>query len=254
MLDTNGNYRGYVAETYDIWWNGDTFFDTQFYKRLMDEVPGMALEIGCGTGRLLLPYLSEGYEVEGVDCSDEMLDSCRKKAAEKDLSPVLYRQYMQELDLPKKYSTIFIPLASFMLVADRNEAMQALSKLYAHLEEGGQVIIPLFIPQNANKKEWTAAHSGKRHDGSDILVSSTSSIHLHEQVQTKIERYEIIQGHSLVETKFYTMKLRWYYKYEFTMMLEKFGFHDISIYGGYDGQPMNDDQTFFIFRARKQHG
>ncbi|WP_054022929.1 class I SAM-dependent methyltransferase [Bacillus sp. FJAT-28004] len=251
MFYTNGSYQGIVAETYDIWWHGDIFFDTQFYEKLMNEVPGLALEIGCGTGRLLLPYLSAGFEVEGVDCSEDMLDTCRLKAKEKDLSPVLYQQYMQELDLPRKYKTIFIPLASFMLVAEREEAMSVLSKLYLLLEEGGQVVIPLFIPKDAEKKEWTVGASGKRNDGSEVMVSSTSTINYLEQLQTKVERYEIIRDHELIETKFYTMKLRWYYKYEFMMMLEKFGFKDISIYGGYHFQPLNDDQNFMIFRARK---
>ncbi|WP_042166652.1 class I SAM-dependent DNA methyltransferase [Paenibacillus gorillae] len=251
MSSAYGSYEGIVSETYDIWFSGELFFDTNFYKRLMDEIPGMALEIGCGTGRLLLPYLAEGYEVEGVDCSKEMLSICEYKAKAKELSPVLYDQQMQELNLPKKYKTIFVPLASFMCVTDREEAMLALQNMYAHLEEGGQVVIPLFIPPNENKQEWTVGRRGTRSDGAEIILSSVSSVQFHEQVQTKLDRYEVVKDNVLAETKFSTTKLRWYYKYEFMMMLEKAGFRDITIYGGYDFQQMTDDQTFMIFRARK---
>lgn len=251
MSSTDGSYQGVVADTYDIWFSGDTFYDTEFYKKLINEVPGIALEIGCGTGRLLIPYLNAGFEVEGVDCSKEMLSSCKQKADEKGLFPVLYNQFMQNLNLPKKYKTIYIPLASFMCVAEREEAFRALKKIFDHLNEQGQVIIPLFIPQSMNKKEWTVGRRGTRSDGADIIVSSISSINFHEQVQTNIDRYEVIKDGCLVETRFSTSKLRWYYKYEFIMMLEQVGFHDISIFGGYNFQQMTDDQTFMIFHARK---
>jgi SAM-dependent methyltransferase len=251
MSSTQGSYHGIVADTYDIWFSGDRFFDTDFYKKLLDEVPGIALEIGCGTGRLLIPYLNDGYQVEGIDCSKQMLNTCKQKAAEKGLSPVLYHQLMQDMVLQKKYTTIFIPLASFMCVSERDEAIRALEKIYDHLDNDGQVIIPLFIPQNVNKKEWTAGHRGTRSDGAEIITSSISNINFHEQIQANFDRYEIIKDGVLFETKFSTSKLRWYYKYEFIMMLEKVGFHDITVYGGYSFQQMTDDQTFMIFRARK---
>ncbi|MEF3310468.1 class I SAM-dependent methyltransferase [Paenibacillus sp. GYB004] len=251
MSSTQGSYEGIVADTYDIWFSGDRFFDTDFYKKLLDEVPGIALEIGCGTGRLLLSYLKDGYQVEGIDCSMQMLNTCKQKASEKGLSPVLYHQLMQDMILPKKYITIFIPLASFMCVSERGEAIRALEKIYDHLDNNGQVIIPLFIPQNVNKKEWTVGRRGTRSDGAEIITSSISNINFHEQVQTNFDRYEIIKDGVLFETKFSTSKLRWYYKYEFIMMLEKVGFHDMTVYGGYNFQLMTDDQTFMIFRARK---
>ncbi|XEC96678.1 class I SAM-dependent methyltransferase [Paenibacillus tarimensis] len=251
MTSTQGSYQGIVASTYDIWFAGDHFFDTDFYKKLMAEVPGAALEIGCGTGRLLIPYMNEGYNVEGVDCSEEMLDTCKQKAAEKGLFPVLYEQLMQDLNLSKTYKTIYIPLASFMCVSERNEAIRALKNIFNHLDDSGHAIIPLFIPQNVNKKEWAVGRKGIRSDGAEVIVSSISSINFHEQVQNNYDRYEIIKDGRLIDTLFSTSKLRWYYKYEFTMMLEMIGFREISIYGGYNFQEMNDDQTFMIYRARK---
>jgi ubiquinone/menaquinone biosynthesis C-methylase UbiE len=253
MMNING-YKGIVSESYDIWFAGDTFDDTAFFRKLIEEVPGAALEIGCGTGRLLLPYLKAGLEIEGVDCSQEMMDICKQKAEALGVSPVLYDQFMQDLDLPRKYKTIFIPLASFMLVTNREDAITALSKFYQHLEEEGQVIIPLFIPKeqfNANKKEWAVRRVGTRYDGDEIVLSAASTINFNEQLQTNWNKYEIYKESSLVESKFTTSELRWYYKYEFKMMLEKAGFKDISIYGGYNFEKLNDDQAFMIFRARK---
>ncbi|NBD27853.1 class I SAM-dependent methyltransferase [Paenibacillus glycinis] len=77
MSSTQGYYQGIAASAYDIWFAGEHFFDTDFYMKAMDEVPGAALELGCRTGRLLIPYAKAGYDVEGVDCLEEMLGICK---------------------------------------------------------------------------------------------------------------------------------------------------------------------------------
>lgn len=51
----------------------------------------------------------------------------------------------------------------------------------------------LLIPQNVSKKEWTVGRKGIRSDGAEIIVSSISSINIHDQVQTNYDRNEIIK-------------------------------------------------------------
>jgi SAM-dependent methyltransferase len=254
MYSNGAAYEGIVADTYDIWFPGYQFEDTEFYKKIINEVPGRALEIGCGTGRLLLPYLQEDLEVDGVEPSQAMIDRCREKGRTLGVAPVLYKQYMQDLDLPYRYQTIFIPLASFMLVTDRDEAVKALKSMYDHLDTGGQIVIPLFIPReqlSSSKKEWTVRRVGEREDGAKIVLNQASDIAFHEQKQTNWNRYEIYVNDALSDTRFSVSTLRWYYKHEFVMLLEGSGFTDISIYGGYDGSPLTDDRQFMIYRARK---
>ncbi|MBH5318881.1 class I SAM-dependent methyltransferase [Paenibacillus sp. GSMTC-2017] len=253
-MSMNGSYEGIEADTYDLWFVGDSSEESDFYETCMKEVPGPALEIGSGTGRLLLPYLQKGYDVHGVEPSKQMNDICKAKGKQIGVDPVLYDQYMQHLDLTLSYKTIYIPLASFMLVADRDEAIKALELMYLHLEEDGQVIIPLFIPReqlSSPKKEWTIRRCGEREDGATIVVNQSSDIAFNDQIQTNWNRYEIYHAGKLVESNFEVMKLRWYYRYEFEMMLERAGFRDVSLYRGYDRSPLSADQSFMIFRARK---
>ncbi len=66
------------------------------------------LDVGCGVGRLLLPLLEAGIDIDGCDISDDMLHQCQKKAATLGVEPRLYQQAMHTLDLPRKYRTIFI--------------------------------------------------------------------------------------------------------------------------------------------------
>ena len=115
-------YSGLAASLYDLWWWGKPIGDEAFYQRRMKQFPGPALEVGCGTGRLLIPYLQAGFDVEGVDCAPEMLSRCHQKAEHVGLTPILYEQFMQELALPRRYRTIYIPFRSFQLLSKREDA------------------------------------------------------------------------------------------------------------------------------------
>ena len=158
MLKSDDIYYGIVAESYDLWFPGPEFEDQEFYRQKIEANRGTALEIGCGTGRLLVPYLQTGLEVEGLDSSEDMLAICREKAGAKAVSPVLHQQYMQELDLPRTYNTIYIPASTFMVLSDRDEGMEALHRFHSHLEPGGQVLISLDIPkrqfESHDRRQW----------------------------------------------------------------------------------------------------
>jgi ubiquinone/menaquinone biosynthesis C-methylase UbiE len=74
-------YRGLMASTWDLL-RGDTsdWPDRFFFLDLIGQYGQPALDIGCGTGRLILDYMSQGLDVDGVDVSPEMLAICRDKA------------------------------------------------------------------------------------------------------------------------------------------------------------------------------
>jgi ubiquinone/menaquinone biosynthesis C-methylase UbiE len=53
--------------------------DAAFYLSLARESGGPVLELGCGTGRVLLPIAREGIPCVGIDASRDMLDVLRAK-------------------------------------------------------------------------------------------------------------------------------------------------------------------------------
>ena len=75
-------YRGLIAASWDLL-RGDysTWPDRPFYRSIIECAGQPALDVGCGTGRLLLDYLAAGIDVDGVDNSPEMLVLCRKGGA-----------------------------------------------------------------------------------------------------------------------------------------------------------------------------
>src|SRR5215213_10459605 len=82
--------------------------DIAYFQRLIEQYGQPALDAGCGTGRLLIPYLRAGLDVDGCDISSDMLAHCREAAEREGLSPNLYARAMHELDLPRRYRTVFV--------------------------------------------------------------------------------------------------------------------------------------------------
>ena len=96
-------YRGLMARSWDLL-RGDTskWQDRTLYLQQIRESGEPALDVGCGTGRLLLDFLGEGIDIDGVDNSPEMLALCREKAEALGLRPTLFEQQMESLDLPSR--------------------------------------------------------------------------------------------------------------------------------------------------------
>src|ERR1700722_5256057 len=69
--------------------------EVDFYKTLF-KTADLILEPMCGSGRLLIPLLREGYTVHGIDNSSDMLKSCRERAAAFGLEPTLIEARIEE--------------------------------------------------------------------------------------------------------------------------------------------------------------
>ena len=115
------------------------------YFRRYVEAGQPALDLGCGTGRLLLPYLRDGLDVDGCDVSADMLARCREAAEREGLTPSLYAQPKHELDLPRRYRTIFM-CGALGVGSTRAEDLEAMRRVYDHLEPGGMFVVDNEVP------------------------------------------------------------------------------------------------------------
>ena len=109
---------------------------------------GILADLGCGTGDLTLMLTQAGYDVIGIDRSEEMLSVLQEKADELDLTGrlLLLRQDLLELDL---YGTIRAAVSTFDTYShigplDRFE--QAIRKAAYFMEKDGVFIFDLNTP------------------------------------------------------------------------------------------------------------
>ena len=83
MTKLNYSYSGLMASTWDLW--RDTtqrWSDSVFYLDMVQRYGQPVLDVGCATGRIVLDYLAQGIDTDGVDNSPELLAICHDKAAQ----------------------------------------------------------------------------------------------------------------------------------------------------------------------------
>ena len=228
-FDNSKHYNQLIADWYDLLLKDETF-DIQFYKKIVMNSGKPVLELACGTGRLLIEYLKAGIDIDGLDSSKPMLEKCKNKARESGLKTTLYHQKIEDMELKRKYKTMFAAGGSFQLLDTFEKAMQALKKIHNNLEPGGQLVLDLFIPweQLLAQQEgvWRLGRTGTR--GNLTFAAHQSEVFdLKNQVIKGKTRYELYENYKLKETYFDSLNLKWYSFNEFKLMLEKTGFVDI---------------------------
>lgn len=102
--------------------------------------PGTLVDIGCGTGELSIRFAHAGFQVTGVDLSDDMLAIAREKADEHNLSIPLFQQDMRELDGLGLFQTAVIFCDSLNYLKTEEDVKKTFQAVYAHLEKGGLLL------------------------------------------------------------------------------------------------------------------
>ncbi len=122
-----------VADLYDYYVKTD--MDVGFYLELCKGHRNI-LELMCGTGRVSLPLIREGFHLTCVDYSAQMLDVFRSKLKESDKVDI-FCQDICSLALTERYDIAFIPFHSIMEVTNKEKRKQVFARIYEHLMPGG---------------------------------------------------------------------------------------------------------------------
>ena len=212
---------------------GHSFGDIEYYLERLQGVEGKILEPAVGTGRVMIPLLEAGLQMEGMDLSRDMLALCKRYCQEREVSTRLFEGSMDTMSVDTSYEAIVLPAGSFLLMKDRTVAMEALKKFYDHLQLGGRLILDLFLVTQFDKgyvdtRAWTT-----REDDLITLEEKLVDVDFLNQVVVSHNRYEKWQQQQLVATELERFELKWYGIEEFKMMLEAVGYEDISVSANY---------------------
>jgi SAM-dependent methyltransferase len=224
-----------------------------------------ALDVACGTGRVLIPLLGAGLDVDGSDLSPDMLALCRERAEREGLAPNLYAQASHELDLPRTYGTIYM-CGSFGIGGNRDHDREALRRLYDHLEPGGVLILDHEVAysdaqgwgywtkegRQALPGEWDERGWRPGSDGAEYrLRMRTVDVDPLAQRLTMEMQASIRRGHEVVEDETLVLAMTLYTANHIELMLRVAGFEDIELRADWtDAEPTRDTSTL-VFLARK---
>jgi SAM-dependent methyltransferase len=258
MTDPDYEYYGLMAQTWDLF-RGDTsqWEDRFFFIDIIRESGQPALDVGCGTGRLLLDYLSQGVDIDGVDNSSEMLKLCKQKAEVMGLHPVLFEGSMEALNLPRRYRTIIVPSSSFQLVLDPALARQAMQRFFDHLLPGGVLAMPfmrLWKMGDPLETDWEQNGEKVRpEDGAVMRRWSRSRYDPDTQLEHNWDRYEVIREGIIVASEHHKRSpaTREYTHQQALDLYEDAGFVDVRMYKEFTRQQAAEEDRIFSIIGKR---
>ena len=237
MTSPGYDYHGLIASTWDLWRNETAnWSDRGFYLDVIRRCGQPALDIGCGTGRLVLDYAEVGIDIDGVDNSPEMLAICRAKAERLGIAPTLYEQDMRALNLPRRYRTIIGSWSVLQLLADVDAARETLQRCFAHLEPGGAFVTPFFFDWREGEPldtEWEPLFTRIRpEDGATIRSWVREWREPARQRWHTEQRFEVEVDGEIVEREEQrrSPEGRWYGQGEAVKLYADVGFIDIQLF------------------------
>jgi SAM-dependent methyltransferase len=244
------------------------FFDAD-YAGYLDDLPlieayaqragSPLLELGCGTGRLLIPLAECGYRVTGVDLSPEMLRIARAKAEAAGVADhvKLIEGDFAGAPLDETYHLAFVVMNSFLHLNTLERQLCALRHWYAHLTPGGLLVIDVFHPDVsqlaglAGHLEWDRTWNDPA-TGATVMKWLTRTVDLAEQTMHVTLIYDEVAADGSLRRTLVPFETRYLWRFEAELLLDKAGFTLEALHGDWDANPFESASDRMILVARRK--
>jgi SAM-dependent methyltransferase len=230
--------------------------DIGFYVQEAAGARAPVLELGCGTGRILLPIARTGCSVVGLDNSPQMLARCREKLGAES-APVrsrvtLHQQDVHEFDLGVTFPLVIAPFRIVQHLTTTEDQLQFLSCVLRHLAPGGRFIFDVFNPSftalvGADGTEREDTPEQPLPDGRSFRrTARVKRVRWLDQV-SEIELTYYVSGQAFVQA----FNMRWYLHAELVHLLARAGFRITEVFGDFARAPLVDDSLEQVVRAER---
>ena len=226
--------------------------DIAFYVQEAAAVRGPVLELGCGTGRILLPAARAGCTVVGLDNSRQMLARCRAKLAAEP-APVrarvtLHEHDVRDFDLGAKYPLVIAPFRIFQHQPLVDDQLRFLAAVARHLTaREGRFIFDVFNPTfaklvEADGQEREDTPEQRLPDGRSFRrTARVARVRWVDQVsETELIYYVSAKAGATPERFVQAFEMRWYLHAELVHLLARAGFRVRAVYGDFSRGPLAD--------------
>jgi SAM-dependent methyltransferase len=242
-----------IAALYD--WEHDRYDDDlEFFRALAKRTGGPILELGCGTGRVLADLAGEGHHCIGVDASPAMLARARARLAAQGLDADLIEAPMQEFRVPRPARLAIIALDSFGHLLTQPDQLAALGCARDALENEGVIVIDVSNGNNRAEPRDELVHhlTAASDDGSALITKWVNRLpDSSEQIDDLIYWYDVTGADGVVHRTTVQFSLRYFTRFELTLLLDRAGFRLEALYGSYELEAFSPQSERLIAVARK---
>jgi SAM-dependent methyltransferase len=241
----SGDIRAEAAKYYDV--NPSIPDDIAFYQAHLPSSDATVLELGCGTGRVLLPLAARCGFIHGLDRSQAMLARCQQKLQSAAIPPTNARVEHGDIThfaLGRVFDLIIAPYRVFQLLETDAQVDGLFQCIRAHLAPQGTCILNVFHPQGGFERvqqEWKSATErgrwevivdGERLRCEERWLRLDPARHM-LYVELVYRRYI---GGAWVEDAVLQIPRRCYMPEEFAQVILDHGFRIMQRWGGYAGE------------------
>ncbi len=233
--------------------------DLAMYLGFAERVGSPILDLGCGTGRVLIRLAQAGFQVTGLDISGAMLEIARRKVAGQGLGERvrLVQADMRDFAIGQQFHMAFCAINSFMHLETQADQLAALRCWRRHLRPGGLLILDLFPPgpdllmdedgRLTVQRTWTEPDTGIT-----VIKQYTRQVDLAEQTVYVQFIFDELMPDGTWRRTLMPFTMRYLGRFEAELLLDKAGYAVEAIYGSWELDPFESDSDRMIFVARRR--
>ena len=238
--------------------------DIDFYVRAARECRGPVLELGCGSGRILIPTARAGIDISGLDASERMLAVCRA-AIEAEPPEVqrrtgLHHGDIRGFNLSSRFRLITMPFRPFQYLLTLEEQLACLGAIRHHLQPNGQLVFDLFNPSvHSLARPVDPAETDEEppftHPDGRTVVRRNRILERDLANQTFAGEliYHVTYPGGQTERLAHHYRFRYLFRFEAEHLLARAGFSVDHVYSGFDRSPYGSQYPGdLVFVARRQ--
>ena len=241
------------AEVYDQLMDNVNYEQwADFYTVLLNTSgigPGSKVcECACGTGGLTLPLLRRGFQMTGVDLSQDMLWIAAQKARKQGIGLPFIQQDMRRLHLHRQMDAVIATCDGVNYLLTEDDVCAFFSAAYETMRPGGALVFDISTPWKLENVLGNELICEDREDVTYVWQNSFSKrtgiceMALCFFLREKDGRYRRIDEEQ---------KQRAHSRESLAAMLQKCGFTDVRVYGNSRMESPRDKEQRWHFTARK---
>ncbi|MBQ9885389.1 MAG: class I SAM-dependent methyltransferase [Lachnospiraceae bacterium] len=247
----------------DLVYNG--FADV--YDEFMDNVPygewsdfiagllgrygihdGLVLDLGCGTGNMTSLLFDAGYDMIGVDNSEEMLSIAMDKCEDSGRNILYLLQDMREFELYGTVRAVVSVCDSMNYITEENELVKVFSLVNNYLDPGGIFIFDMNTIYKYRELMGNNTIAENREDASFIWENCFDEDELINEYALTV----FVREKDDLFRKYEEFHYQRAYEIDFVKdALKRAGLEFVGVYDAYTGQPVREDSERVYFVARE---